>query len=121
MPLIFPLTFAPLAQVFLSAQVFTPPGYFEIVVLSLLGLGAVGWLIAAALGFTRARAFGASARWFAFSALCLVIYHLQFLVLAVVSYNNPDFALSFGAFFNLFVLIAALCAIIGFQRLSDPK
>jgi len=121
MSLIFPVTFAPPPQVLFFAQVFTPPSYFEIVVLSLLGLGAVGWLIAAVLGFTRARAFGASARWFALSASCLFIYHLQFLVLAIVAYNNPDFALSFGAFFNLFVLIAALCAILGFKHLSDPR
>lgn len=119
MSLTSPLTFSPPA--FLIAQVFTPPSYFEIVVLILLGVGALGWLIAAALGFARARAFGAPARWFALSAACLVIYHLQFLVFALVAYNSPDSVLSFGAFFNLFVVLAALCAIIGFKRLSDPR
>ena len=103
------------------AQVFNSPFYFELVIITvLLGAGALAWLVAAVLGFTRARAFGSSAKWFAFSAACLVIYHLQFLVFAVVASSNPNSSLSFYAFFNLFIFLGAICAIIGFKRLSDP-
>ncbi len=105
----------------LFAQAYAPPSYFEIVVLVLLGSGALAWLFAAVFGFTRATAFGASTKWFALSATCLVLYHLQFLVLALVAYNDPASVLSFGAFFNLFIVLAALCAIVGFKRLSDPR
>lgn len=111
MPSNFPLAFAHFAQ-----QDFTSP--YHIVLPALVAAGALVWLIAAILGFTRARAFGASTRWFAFSAACLVIYHIQLVVFAL-AFNT--FGLNFGAFFNLFVVLAALCAIIGFRRLSDPR
>ena len=106
----------------------TQPGYFLPVVLGLLIAGGVGWLIAAVLGFARARAFGSSARWFTYAAVCLIIYHVQFLLLGIimvlnVTQNDTDFGmvLSVGAFFNLFVLIGAFCAIMGFIRLTSPR
>jgi hypothetical protein len=102
-------------------QAYRAPSYFLWVALLLLAAGALGWLVAAVLGFTRARVFGAAARWFALSAACLVIYHLQWLVLAVgIAGRGTDIVLSLGAFFNLFVFLAAVCAIIGFTRFTNP-
>ena len=98
------------------AQVFTSP--YDIIFLVLIAVGALAWLVAAVLGFTRARAFGASTRWFALSAACLVIFHLQ-LVIFALTFDRLGF--NFGAFFSLFIFLAAICAIIGFRRLSDPR
>jgi hypothetical protein len=103
-------------------QVFRTPSYFVPVFLVLLMGGAIGWIVAAVIGFARARAFGASARWFALSAVCLIIYHLQFLVLGVgVMLKDDDLALGVGAFFNLFIVLGSVCAILGFVRLTDPR
>ena len=103
-------------------QSYRPPSYFVPVTLTLLLAGTVGWLVAAVIGFARARAFGSSTRWFALASVCLLIYHLQFLVLALgLIQNDSDLVLSVGAFFNLFVALGALCAIIGFVRLTDPR
>lgn len=103
-------------------QTYTPPAYFGIVVVLLLVAGIIGWIVAAVLGFARARAFGPSTRWFALASVCLIIYHLQFLVLAVGAVqNDSDLVLGVGAFFNLFVVVASVCAIIGFVRLTDPR
>src|SRR5215471_19944625 len=95
------------------------PGYFVPVLLGSLVAGGLGWLIAAVLGFARARAFGASTRWFSFAAVCLLIYHIQFLLLGFVAVmgaqqNDFDSVLAFGAFFNIFVVLGAICAIMGF-------
>jgi len=106
----------------LAQTAYTPPAYFGVVVIVLLVAGIIGWIIAAVLGFARARAFGPSTRWFAFASVCLIIYHLQFLMLAVAAIqNDPDLALGVGAFFNLFVVLASICAILGFIRLTDPS
>ena len=105
-----------------QAETFKQPAYFAPIVLLLLLGGAVGWLIAAVLGFSRARAFGPATRWFALAAVCLLIYHLQFLVLAFGVYqNDSDLVLGVGAFFNLFVALGAVCSIIGFMRLTDAN
>jgi hypothetical protein len=111
--------FAMLAQTETS---FREPGYFAPVVLSLLVLGAVAWLIAAVLGFARARAFGPSTRWFSFASVCLILFHLQFIVLAF-GLLTKDNSLIFGilTFFNIFVLLGAVCAIMGFIRLTSPR
>jgi hypothetical protein len=98
----------------------TQPAYFAIVTVGLLLLGLVGWLVAAVLGFARAKAFGPAVRWFAIAAVCLIIYHLQFLVVAFgLVLGDPEISLGFGAFFNLFVVIASVCAIFGFMRLTS--
>jgi len=102
------------------------PGYFGAVLLGSLLAGGVGWLIAAVLGFARARAFGASTRWFSLAAVCLVIYHIQFLLLGIVAVlgaqqNDFDSVLAFGAFFNVFVVLGAVCSIMGFVRLTNPR
>jgi uncharacterized membrane protein YhdT len=99
------------------------PSYFPWVVLGLLCVGALGWLIAAALGFARARAFGESPRWFAISAVCLLLYHVQWLIFAVYGINetNSENVVGMAAFFNLFVALGAVCSIIGFMRMNDPR
>jgi uncharacterized membrane protein YhdT len=103
-------------------QTYRSPAYFVPVALALLSLGALGWLVAAVLGFSRARVFGASARWFAMASVCLVLYHLQWVFLAVgIIGQGTDVVLSVGAFFNLFVVLAAVCAIIGFARFTNPR
>src|SRR3982074_3919535 len=98
------------------------PGYFAPVVLGSLVAGGVGWLIAAVLGFARARAFGASTRWFSFAAVCLLLFHLQFLLLAfglIIKDLRTVFAIL--SFFNVFVVMGATCAIMGFVRLTTTR
>lgn len=102
------------------------PAYFAAVLIGSLILGGVGWLVAAVMGFARARAFGASTRWFSFAAVCLLIYHIQFLLLGFLAVagrqqGDLDSVLAFGAFFNIFVVIGAFCAIMGFVRLTSPR
>lgn len=110
-------------QVLAQAEPLRVPSYFPWVVMTLLGAGALGWLIAAVLGFSRARVFGASARWFALSAVCMLIYHIQWIVFAVYGANerNTDNVVGMAAFFNLFAALGAVCAIVGFVRLTNPK
>lgn len=121
----------PLAVLVMLAQAetrATQPTFFYAVFLILLIAGAVGWLVAAVLGFARARAFGSSARWFTLSAVCLLIYHLHWLVAGILGATaaaqpNPDLnvMLSVGAFINLFVVLGGVYAIIGFVRLTTPR
>jgi hypothetical protein len=106
----------------------TQPTYFFLVVLLLLVAGGIGWLIAAVLGFARSPAFGPSARWFSYAAVCLIIYHLQFILFGVFVFmgatqNSADLnaALSLGAFFNLFVVLGSICAIMGFVKLTSTR
>lgn len=105
----------------------TRPAFFGVIVVALLIAGGIGGLIAAVLGFARAPAFGPSARWFSYAAVCLVLYHLQFLLFGLLVFasasQNSDLsgALSFGAFFNLFIVLGAFCMIMGFVRLTRPR
>jgi len=114
-----------LASILLLAQTgrsYTPPTYFLPVVILMLVGGLVAWLIAAVLGFARARAFGPSTRWFALGAVFMLIYHLQFLLIALgIILEDPNMTLSVGAFFNLFAVLAAICSIMGFIRLTHPR
>ncbi|HEX8097918.1 MAG TPA: hypothetical protein VF507_07775 [Pyrinomonadaceae bacterium] len=114
-----------LSLLFILAQAetrYTQPGYFAPVVLATLVAGAVGWLVAAVLGFARARAFGASARWFSVAAVLLLLFHLQFLLLAFgLIVNNQELVFGLLSFFNVFVVLAAVCAIMGFVRLTNPR
>ncbi len=103
----------------------TQPGYFIPVFVTLFVISLVVWLIAAVLGFGRARSYGAPARWFALSALCLILYHLHLLLLGIIgavgiNRREKDYGmmLNVGAFFNLFILIGAICAIIGFTKMK---
>jgi hypothetical protein len=99
------------------------PAYFPWVALGLLGVGGLGWLIAAVLGFARARAYGESPRWFAVSAVCLLLYHVQWFVFAVYGLNerNVENVVGMAAFFNLFVALGAICSVVGFMRMSDAR
>jgi hypothetical protein len=99
------------------------PTYIPWVVFGLLGVGGLGWLIAAALGFARARAFGEPARWFAISAVCLLLYHVQWVVFGIYGINekNPENVLRAVAFFNIFVALGAVCAVVGFMRMNDKR
>ena len=101
---------------------FYEPSYFVPVIFSLLLLGAVTSLIAAVLGFARAKAFGPSARWFSYSAVSLILYHLQFLALGfgLITKNN-SLIFNLLTFFNVFVIIAAFCSVMGFVRLTNPR
>jgi len=116
-----------LALLFLQTEMTAKkPGYFAVVLIGSLVAGGIGWLIAAVLGFARARAFGASARWFSTAAVCLLIYHIQFVLLGFVAVlgaqqNDFDSVLAFGAFLNVFVVLGAVCAIMGFVRLTSPR
>lgn len=101
---------------------FVPPSYFTPVVVSMLVAGAVGWLVAAVLGFARASAFGASARWFSYVALCLLLFHLQFLALAFgLIMKDATTVFTLLTFFNGFVVVGAFCAIMGFIRMTSPR
>lgn len=116
-----------LALLFLQTEMSAKkPSYFAVVLVGSLVAGGIGWLIAAVLGFARARAFGASTRWFSMAAVCLLIYHIQFVLLAFVTIlgaqqNDFDSVLAFGAFFNVFVVLGSVCAIMGFVRLTNPR
>jgi hypothetical protein len=101
---------------------FNKPSYFIPVFLGMFLLGAVAWLIAAVLGFARARAFGPSARWFSFAAVCLLLFHIQFIAVGFgVVTNDTTLAFSILTFFNLFVILGAVCAIMGFIKLTNPR
>lgn len=101
---------------------FTEPSYFLPLVLGSLIAGAILWLIAAVLGFARAPAFGASTRWFSFAAVCLLLFHLQFLLLAFgLILKDVKTVFAILTFFNFFVVLAAICAIMGFVRLTNPR
>ena len=102
------------------------PRYFMPVFVGLLFAGGIAWLIAAVLGFARARAFGASTRWFSFAAVCLLLYHIYWVLVGFVAMlgaqqNDFDSVLMVGAFLNIFVLLGAICAILGFVRLTNPQ
>jgi len=118
----------PLLIVLLQQLRATQPNFFFLVVLLLLIGGGVGWLIAAVLGFARSPAFGPSARWFSYAAVCLIIYHLHFLLFGVfvflgMNQNSVDLsmALGGGAIFKLNVVLGAVCAIMGFVRMTNPR
>jgi hypothetical protein len=108
----------------LFAQVettFREPAYFVPAVLGMLVLGAVAWLVAAVLGFARARAFGPAIRWFSLAAVCLLLFHLQFIALGFgLLTRDNGLVFTILTFFNLFVLLGAFCAIMGFVRLTSP-
>ena len=114
-----------LASILMLAQVetrYSQPTYFIPVVVLMLAAGLVLWLVAAVLGFARAKAFGPSTRWFAIAAVCMIIYHLQFLLLALAAIlDNSSLLAITGAFFNMFAVVAAVAAIMGFLRLTHTR
>jgi len=114
-----------LASIVALAQIetaYTKPTYFVPVFVGMFLLGAVGWLVAAVLGFARSRAFGPPARWFSFASVCLMLFHIQILIMGFgVVTNDTGLAFSVLTFLNLFVVIGAVCAIIGFIRMTSTR
>ncbi len=108
-----------LAQVESTAN---KPTYFIPVFFGLFLAGAIAWLVASVLGFARARAFGPSARWFSFAAVCLLLFHIQIIAVGFGLLTN-DTALAFSilTFLNVFVILGAVCAIMGFIKLTSPR
>ncbi|HYG80194.1 MAG TPA: hypothetical protein VD861_07400 [Pyrinomonadaceae bacterium] len=105
----------------LAQDVFTvhQPSYFIWVFGLLLIAGVVAWLVATVIGFARARASGLSTRWFAAASACMILYHLHWLALAfgIISGSQPAMFLIL-ALLNIFVVLGAICTIIGFARLK---
>jgi len=114
-----------IAAIVMLAQVETTankPTYFIPIFLGMFLIGAVAWLIASVLGFARARAFGPSARWFSFAAVCLLLFHIQIIAVGFgMVTNDTSLAFSILTFLNLFVILGAVCAIMGFVRLTSPR
>jgi hypothetical protein len=99
------------------------PSSYALLFVVLFVVGTLGWLIAAVLGFARARAFGASTRWFALAAVCMLIFHLYLIAFAWIGTTETDVdkVLSVGSFIILVPALGAICAIVGFVRLTDPR
>lgn len=106
----------------LQANSFDAPGHFIPVFFGMFLVGTIAWLVAAVLGFARARAFGPSARWFSFAAVCLLLFHIQIIAVGFgVVTQDKNLALSILTFLNLFIILGAVCAIMGFIRLTTPR
>jgi uncharacterized membrane protein YhdT len=113
-----------IASILMLADVntFDAPGYFIPAFLGMFLLGLVAWLVAAVLGFARARAFGPSAKWFSLAAVCLLLFHIQIIAAGFgVVTSDKSLALGIMTFINLFVVLGAVCAIMGFIRMTSPR
>lgn len=98
------------------------PEYFNLVVVLLLVLGALGWLVATALGFSRSRAAGPAARWFVLASACMLLFHLHVLVIGIAGARGAGpTAVTLTAFSPLFIVLAAACAILAFSRLGGRE
>jgi hypothetical protein len=101
---------------------FKEPSYFLPLIVGSLSLGAVVWLVASVLGFARARAFGSATRWFSMGAVCMLLYHLQFLLLGFgLVLRDVQMSLTILSFFNLFAVLGGVCVVMGFVRLTSPR
>ena len=101
---------------------FDKPNYFIPAFLLMFLLGGVGWLVAAVLGFARARAFGPPARWFSFASVCLLLFHVQIIAVGFgVVTSDKSLAMTILTFLNLFVILGAVCAIIGFIKMTSVR
>jgi hypothetical protein len=62
---------------------------------------------------------GVSTRWFAAAAACMILYHAHWLALVFsVTSQNGNVIFPILASLNLFVVLGAVCTIIGFARLN---
>ncbi len=105
-----------------ESTVYNLPPYFIWVFGLLLIAGGLGWLVATVLGFARSRAFGLSTRWFALAAACLILYHAHWLALVLsINSQNGNVIFPILASLNLFVVLGAVCTVIGFARLNAPR
>lgn len=101
---------------------FREPGYFAPTIMATFLVGGIASLVAAVLGFARSRAFGAATRWFSFAAVCLILFHVQFLALGFgVLTKDNSLVFTILTFFNFFIVLAAICLIMGFIRLTNPR
>src|SRR5215210_2597541 len=113
---------SPLILAQTEASVYSLPSYFVWVFGLLLVAGTLGWLVATVLGFARARAFGLSTRWFALAAACMLLYHAHWFALVFSTYSeNPNVIFPILASLNFFLVLGAVCTIIGFARLNSPR
>jgi hypothetical protein len=113
---------APLMLAQNESTVYNLPPYFVWVFGILLIAGGLAWLVASVLGFSRARAFGASTRWFAIAAACLILYHAHWLVFVLsIASQNTGMIFAILASLNLFVVLGAVFTIIGFAQLNKPR
>jgi len=102
-----------------AAQVYDLPSYFLPIFSVLMIGGALCWLIAAVIGFGRARAFGPHVRWFALAAACLFLYQIHFLLMSFASISGKgSLAFPLITSLNLFILLGAICAVIGFMKMK---
>lgn len=105
-----------------ESAVYNLPPYFIWVFGLLLIAGGLGWLVATVLGFSRARAFGASTRWFAMAASCLILYHAHWLALVFsIRLFSAETTFLILASLNLFILLGAIFTIMGFAQLNKPR
>ena len=105
-----------------EATVYNLPPYFIWVFGLLLIAGGLGWLVATVLGFSRARAYGLSTRWFALGAACLILYHAHWLALVFsINSQNGNIIFPILASLNFFVVLGSVCTIIGFARMNTPR
>jgi len=105
-----------------ESTVYNLPPYFIWVFGLLLIAGGLGWLVATVLGFARARAFGLSTRWFALAAACMILYHAHWLALVFsINSQNGNVIFPILASLNFFVVLGAVCTIVGFARLNSPR
>ena len=104
-----------------SAQVILPK-YFVPIFFTLMVAGLLGCLIGAVLGFGRSRGHDGGGRWFALAAVCLVIYHVQLLVMGFAALKaNASIAFPLITALNLFIFLAAVCIILGFYKMKAAK
>lgn len=105
-------------------QVLQPPSYFLPVIVILFFASFLAWLVAVVLGFSRVRAYGSSAKWFALAAMCMVLWLLQFVLIGVVLVKpeqNTELFFVTGAFLPLLFGLAGVCMIMGFVRMTDTE
>lgn len=105
-----------------EATVYNLPSYFIWVFGLLMIAGGLGWLVATVLGFARSRAFGLSTRWFALASACMILYHAHWLALVFsINSQNGNVIFPILASLNFFVVLGAVCTIVGFARLNTPR
>lgn len=96
------------------------PSYFLPVFFVLMIAGALASLVAAVVGFGRAKTAGPHARWFALAAACLFVFHLQLIAMGFASIKgNAAVAFPLVTAMNLFILLAAICLVIGFRHVKQ--
>lgn len=98
------------------------PKYFVPTLLLLLVVGLLVSLVAFVLGRGRARAGGPAVKWFSFAALALFLYYVQWFAFAfAIARQSTTLIWLLLSFNTLFVLIAAVCALMGFMQIKGAE